>query len=51
MDIIIDNKEITECFQTKEEAVKKLNEINNPASLRKTSLEDVYLNITGKRIQ
>ncbi len=51
LDIIKNNKKITECFATRQEAVKRLNEIDEPASLRETSLEDVYLNITGRRIK
>ncbi len=51
LDIEKDNKKVTECFNSRQEALKRLEEINEPASLRQTSLEDVYLNITGKRIK
>jgi ABC-2 type transport system ATP-binding protein len=50
LDIMINEKKITECFITRDEAIKRLNKLNTSASLRETSLEDVYLNITGKRI-
>lgn len=50
LDIMESSKKITECFDTREEAIERLNTISTSASLRETSLEDVYLNITGRRI-
>jgi len=50
LDILKDDVTETEFFNTREEALKKLTEISETAKLRETNLEDVYLSITGRRI-
>ncbi|MDY6821137.1 MAG: ABC transporter ATP-binding protein [Deferribacterota bacterium] len=39
-----------EFFREKEEAFKFINSINYPVKIRSLNLEDVYINLTGKRI-
>lgn len=50
LDILVDDVTETEFFATREEALKRLSETSDTAKLRKTNLEDVYLSITGRRI-
>lgn len=42
---------VTEFFQTREEAVKRLENTDLDARIREVNLEDVYLHITGRRMK
>jgi len=50
LDIQYKNSTETEFFQKREEAISRLSGINETARIRETNLEDVYLSITGRRI-
>jgi ABC-2 type transport system ATP-binding protein len=50
LDILKNDVTDTEFFTSREEALKRLGEIEETAKLRETNLEDVYLSITGRRI-
>ena len=40
-----------EFFQTREEALKRMGELELPAKVREVNLEDVFLSLTGRRIR
>ncbi len=50
LDIQMGNTTETEFFEKREDALERLSGINETAQIRATNLEDVYLSITGKRI-
>ena len=50
VDIFSGRETETEFFQTREDGVKRMADIKGSARIRSTSLEDVYLFHTGKRI-
>jgi ABC-2 type transport system ATP-binding protein len=50
LDIKGDSSTETEFFDTRDAALARLSEISQTARIRETNLEDVYLSITGRRI-
>lgn len=50
LDILSETSVETEFFESRDAALSKLSEIKETAKLRETNLEDVYLSITGRRI-
>ncbi|UOD34957.1 ABC transporter ATP-binding protein [Deferribacteraceae bacterium V6Fe1] len=52
LEIFENGKTIEEYFDTKKDALERLNQLNDidSAKIREVNLEDVYLKITGKRI-
>lgn len=51
VDEIIEEEPGSRFFRTKEEAIRFLSEINSDASLRSTTLEDVFLEKIGKHLE
>ncbi|ADD66970.1 ABC transporter related protein [Denitrovibrio acetiphilus DSM 12809] len=50
LDILVNDVTETEFFVTREDALARLSATSGTAKLRETNLEDVYLSITGRRI-
>jgi ABC-2 type transport system ATP-binding protein len=50
LDIFANGKSETEFFESREDGLERPAKITGTASLRRTNLEDVYLSITGRRI-
>lgn len=50
LDIYRNGKTETEFFETREAGLERLASLTETASIRETNLEDVYLTITGRRI-
>ncbi|QAR33437.1 ABC transporter ATP-binding protein [Geovibrio thiophilus] len=50
LDIYRNGRTETEFFETREAGLKRLASLTETASIRETNLEDVYLTITGRRI-
>jgi len=50
LDIQYQSSTETEFFKSRDEAIARLSQINETARIRETNLEDVYLSITGRRI-
>lgn len=50
IDVYKDGKTETNFFETREKALEKISSLTDRASIREANLEDVYLSITGRRI-
>lgn len=50
LDIYRNGKTETEFFETRDAGLERLGALSDTASIRETNLEDVYLTITGRRI-
>ncbi|KAA0257825.1 ABC transporter ATP-binding protein [Deferribacter autotrophicus] len=53
LEIFKDNKTVEEYFNSKKEALERLNSLNGvySAKIREVNLEDVYLKLTGRKIE
>lgn len=50
LEIFTNDKIVEEFFNSRQECLDKMNQIKSPAKIREVNLEDVYLKITGRRI-